>query len=121
MIIKKGNTVFMGFALTDSDGNTISDLSSANDIVFELKLTKTGSAAVTKNLADGVSANQDKLGNTVTGSVRVVIPDTEINALSGGTNYFVGVEIQWTNNRQEVFLTENGQILEYITIKQDVV
>lgn len=121
MIIKKGNTVYLGFALTDSDGNVISNLSDATDVVFNLKATRIGTSLITKNKVSGVTINVNKAGVATTGSIQVILSASETDALTAGNDYFIAVEIQWTDNTQEVFLTENGTILETVKIKQDVV
>jgi hypothetical protein len=121
LIFKKGNTTFLGVAATDSDGNIITTLATANDIKFQLKETKAGSAKISKDLSDGVTADRDKNNNVVVGSIRVVLTASDIDSLTPGTNYFISVQAEWTNNIQEIWLTEDSQILEYITVKEDVI
>jgi len=122
MKIKSGNDVILKILVKDKAGAIITNLATANDIVCQIKTTKD---AVTPTIEKKKSVSGEILvDDPSTGYLKVVIKDTDTQGKED--DYYIGVEVQWTDNNQEMDLYEdvgsgNWQLFNEIEITEDIV
>jgi hypothetical protein len=120
MIIKAGNSITLVFAITDANGVTITNLSTALAIKFMVKSNETdadSSAKISKSLTSGITINTPAIGNV---SIALTATDTAITA---GT-YFMGLQIEWPTYKEEVSIKETfDETMDINTLQiiQDIV
>lgn len=112
MQLKRGNKADLQFIVKDTDGNIVSNLATATDIVFVLKINKTDiddDAVIYKNLADGITIDIPSVGNVIVSMSSV---DMNIDA----RNYFMALKIIYSaTNSQEVSIKNlNVQDINYL-------
>ena len=117
MQIKKGNSIIFEFTLKDQDNNPITDLTSATDIVFQLKVNKKDAIPVIeKTLLNGIVITDNSQGIL---EVSLNSNDTNIDTL----NYWWGLKLTYSpTNKQEVYIKSSDNLdLEKLEVVQNVV
>jgi len=117
--IKKGNKITLEILVKDEVGNTIINLSTANDILYMIKVSKTdlnADALVSKNLVDGVTANSPS-----TGYITVVLDPSDTESLDAATR-FHALQIEYSaTDIKEINLSYANAGSDGIIITQDVI
>ena len=106
MLIKSGNDANLRILCKDVDDNVITNLADANEIIFQIRAP----TIIEKKKSLGeILVNEPSTGYL---GIKIDASDT-VNLKS---TYFVGVEIQWTDNIQEINL-EDGEGSEFKRIE----
>lgn len=120
MKIKAGNDCKLKILVKDKAGNTITNLADADDIVCQIKTAKD---AVTPTIEKKESGGGILVNDPSTGYLKVII--AEADTQSKVAEYYIGVEVQWTGNNQEMDLYEDidgvYEPFDTIEVIQDVV
>ena len=120
MQIKKGNYTQLEIGpITDANGDTLTNLSTATEVYYMLKIKPTdddSDAVLTKQLTAGVTVDDPS-----TGYITVEIESDDYGSVNIG-NYYQGLKIEYsTTNRQEVNLSESGEPIDMVEITQNVI
>ena len=117
--IKIQNAILFEAPVVDQDGNIVTNLATASNIYYMIKRKKTDAdidALVTKSVGSGVTVNSPIIGTL---SIQINSPDT---ASIVPATYYHAIQIVYTpNNKQELYLYENGKQNDTITFIQDVI
>jgi len=104
MQLKRGNSVTISVLVKDSNGVIVSDLASATEVIFVMKINKTDTdenAVVMKTLATGITVDDPS-----TGYVKIPLTSTDMNIVA--KNYFLAVQIiYFTNNKIEINIRDS--------------
>jgi len=115
--LKKGNYKTYIISVKDGDGNPITNLTSASDVLFMVKINKTDTdieAIINKSISSGITVNDPEIGD-----IKVPLSDTDTDV--DPQDYFVALEIQWTTNVQEIDLKISSQVTDILEIFQDII
>lgn len=116
MWIKSGNDANLKALCKDADGNIITNLASASEIICQIKTEKNGTAKIEKKKTD----SEILVDDPSEGYLKIIIDASDTEDLAD--TYFIGVQIQWTGNKQEINLEDElGSEFEQIEIRKDVV
>lgn len=116
MVVKKGNRSKFVVSVTDQDGQAITDLGNAQEVTFEIKLEKDGTALITKTTGSGVTINTPN-----TGDITIILLPADTSSFEE-LEYYVACEVEYSSEDiQEVYLYENKKEIEKITIAQDII
>ena len=114
--IKKGNKKIWTVEIKDSNGDIVTNLSTASEIFYMIKSNREdldSSALVTKTMTGGHIA----VDTPSSGSLQITVNSTDTEDIDPGT-YYHAVEIQYAaDNRQEVDLSTT----DVLKIIQDVI
>ena len=112
MLIKSGNDANLRILCKDIDDNVITNLADASEIICQIK-------------SNDIIEKKKSLGEILvndpsTGYLGIKIDASDTVNLTG--TYLIGVEIQWTDNIQEIDLEDEfGSKFKRIEIKHNVV
>jgi len=117
--VKKGNKSVRDILIKDKDGNTVTNLSAATEIKFQIKKEKEDVAALvekTKGVGIEVLTGDDL------GELRItLLPDDTGTTLSVG-DYFMALQIKWSpTDIYEVNITIDGVKTERLRVRQDII
>ena len=116
MWIKSGNDANLKALCKDADKNIITNLASANEIICQIKTSKDAEPTIEKKMTDSEILVDDPLE----GYIKILIDASDTEGLAD--TYFIGVQVQWTGNKQEINLEDEfGSEFEQIEIRKDVV
>ena len=117
--IKIQNAVLFQTAVVDQNGTIITNLATATDIYYMIKINPTDAdvdALVTKTVGAGITVNAPTLGSL---SIQIDSPDTA--NIPVGT-YYHAIQVVYTPlNKQELYLFENGKPNDTINLTQDII
>lgn len=117
MRIKAGNDVKLKCLCKDKAGVIISNLAAAPEIVCQIK---SAIDKVPPEIEKKKTASQILVDSPITGYLRIIIEKADTEDLSG--DYYIGVEVQWTDNNQELYLyDEDGNEFTKISIIPHIV
>jgi len=115
-VVKKGNKSVRDILIKDKDGNIVTNLSNAEEIIFQVKKEKTDVVIkIEKTLDDGIEVDTPSEGY-----LRITLKptDTEINV----GNYFMALQIKWNEiDVYEIKITIDNKEAEHFSIKQDII
>ncbi len=100
MRIKAGNDVKIKVLCKDQDGEIITTLASAADIVCQFKTAKEETATIIEKKE---SLGQITVDDPTTGYLQIAIAEADTKDI-GGNKYYFAIEIQWTGDKQELYL-----------------
>jgi len=115
--LKRGNPYNFQLLIKDTNDVVVTDLALADSIKLTIKassLDQNEQAIIYKDLSDGVAVNVPEIGYI---TFDLESGDTDISA----DVYFIGVQISWGSDKEEIDLSFNGKIIDTTTIQQDVV
>lgn len=116
MWIKSGNDANLPTLCKDADGNIIDNLASASEIICQIKTEKDADPTIEKKLTD----SEILVDDPDTGYLKIIIDAADTEDLAD--TFFIGVQVQWTGNKQEINLVDKfGSEFETIEIREDVV
>ena len=116
MWIKSGNDANLPTLCKDKDKNIITNLADASEIICQIKIEKDATAIIEKK----ETLSEILVDDPSTGYLKIIIDASDTVSLAD--TYFIGVEIQWTGNKQEINLEdENGSEFDMIEIRADIV
>ena len=117
MNVKRGNYKRFAIAVKDSAGDVVTDLATADGIVFFVKTNKTdldADAVITKAKAD-MDATQ-----LAAGTIDLTLSSTDTDIAPG--SYYVGIQIDYgATGNIEIDLLEDGRGATSFTVTQDIV
>ena len=113
--VKKGNYSVQEIQCLDKDGVALTNLASATEIKFQVKKTKTSTAAIEKTVGSGIEVNQPS-----TGYIRVTLLITDTDLLPD--TYYMGLQITWAGGQvYECVLKISDVETDSFVIEQDIV
>lgn len=116
MWIKSGNDANLPVLCKDADGNIITNLASASEIICQIKTSKDAEPTIEKKLTD----SEILVDDPSEGYIKIIIDASDTEDLAD--TFYIGVQVQWTGNKQEINLEdEDGSEFEQIEIRADVV
>jgi len=116
MWIKSGNDANLKALCKDADGNIITNLADTSEIICQIKISKDATATIEKKKTD----SEILVNDPSTGYIKILIDASDTEELAD--TYFIGVQPQWTGNKQEINLEDEfGSEFEQIEIRKDVV
>ena len=125
MEIKYGNKFVLDFPCKDADGNAISNLSSAEEIYFQIKETaEAEDTFISLTKSDGaITINTPATGTVrITGNADDWCDRDEIDFVNGEFTAFWGLEIKFSDEDvREINITEYTIVIDTVTILEDVV
>ena len=116
--IKKGNTSIQDFLVTDKNDATVTTLSTATSIKFQIKKTKTAATAlVEKTAIAGIQVN-----TPTTGYLRITLTPTDTGTTLSVGDYFMGLRITESDGKvYETNLSIDDIKTEKLRIRQNIV
>ena len=116
--IKKGNTSIQDFLVTDKNDATVTTLSTATSIKFQIKKTKTATTAlVEKTAIAGIQVN-----TPTTGYLRITLTPTDTGTTLSVGDYFMGLRITESDGKvYETNLSIDDIKTEKLRIRQNIV
>lgn len=116
--IKKGNTSIQDFLVTDKNDATVTTLSTATSIKFQIKKTKTATTAlVEKTAIAGIQVN-----TPTTGYLRITLTPTDTGTTLSVGDYFMGLRITESGGAiYETNLSIDDIKTEKLRIRQNIV
>jgi len=116
--IKKGNTSIQDFLVTDKNDATVTTLSTATSIKFQIKKTKTATTAlVEKTAIAGIQVN-----TPTTGYLRITLTPTDTGTTLSVGDYFMGLRITESGGSiYETNLSIDDIKTEKLRIRQNIV
>ena len=115
MWIKSGNDANLPTLCKDKDKNIITNLASANEIICQIKMSKKAEPTIEKKM----TLNEILVDDPSTGYLKIIIDASDTADLAA--TFFIGVQIQWTGNTQEINLENIDGKFEQIEIREDIV
>lgn len=117
MLVKKGNREIYDVALTDDDGDLLTDLASASAVKFHVKETaETATIKINKSIGSGIEINTPAIGY-----VRITFYPADTSSLDV-KEYVMGLQVEYSStNHKEVDLRVKGEVTDVFEIEQDVV
>lgn len=114
----KGNSSIQDIPIRDKNGDLLTDLAAATDIVFQVKTTKTAATAMIEKTAPAGGIEVD---TPSTGYLRLTInPADTVNEARG--RYKMALQIKWSATKiYEVDLKINNLKTDEFVIKQDTI
>ena len=114
--VKQGNTCVLQALIKDADGNTVTTLAQATEVLFKVIDRSSRVVKISKSLSDGIVVNSPS-----TGYIRVTLEPTDTEDLVA-TMYLMGLQIKWSDTIiYEVDLSFSGKVTEYFELNDDVV
>lgn len=117
MIVKKGNTVKLVFAIKDSNDDVVTNLATAVKVKFMVKENKTdldSAAVISKSLGAGITVD-----DPATGDISVILTDTDTDI--SVTCYFFALQIEYATEIYELNSKEDDQVTSKFQIIQDII
>ena len=116
--IKKGNTSIQDFLVTDKNDATVTTLSTATSIKFQIKKTKTAATAlVEKTAIAGIQVD-----TPTTGYLRITLTPTDTGTTLSVGDYFMGLRITESDGKvYETNLSIDDIKTEKLRIRQNIV
>lgn len=117
MIVKKGNTIKLIFAIKDSNGDPVTNLATAVKVKFMVKVNKTdldSAAVISKSLVDGITVD-----DPATGDISVILTNSDTDISVGC--YFFALQIEYASAIYELDSKEDDQITSKFQIIQDII
>ena len=116
MWIKSGNDANLPTLCKDKNKNIITNLADASEIICQIKTSKDAEPTIEKKMTD----TQILIDDPSTGYLKIIIDASDTADLAD--TFFIGVQVQWTGNTQEINLEDEfGSEFEQIEIRKDVV
>jgi hypothetical protein len=117
--LTKGNTSIQEIAISDKDGNLVTNLADATEIKFQVKKSKTAeSYLIQKTKGNGIEV----LTGDSLGKLRITIVPSDTKNMDAGWMYYMGLEITWDENTSyEIELSIDGIETNQLIVKQDIV
>ena len=116
MWIKSGNDCNLPTLCKDKDKNIITNLADASEIICQIKKEKDDDPIIEKKLTD----SEILVDDPSEGYIKIIIDASDTEDLAD--TFFIGVQVQWTGNKQEINLEDEfGSEFEQIEIRKDVV
>jgi hypothetical protein len=124
--IKRGNTSIQEIPIVDKDGNAVTNLSSAEEIKFEVKESHDADPFIEKSADSafgGIQVDMTQDGAEVGTLMITVLPeDTAGSGAPDPGNYVMGLQIKWSATLiWEVILKIDGVETKTFEIEDDVV
>lgn len=121
MQLKKGNNATIVFKeIKDSDGNIITNLSTAAEVYFMIKQNEID-ADIDAKLSKSLTGGGITVDDPEVGSVTVVVESGDTDNIDAGI-YFMALQIVYSAmNQNEINITENNKVIRTIEIEQDII
>jgi hypothetical protein len=117
--VKQGNTSVQDIAITDKNGDAVTNLADAQTIVFQVKTNKSdGTPLIEKTKGDGITV----LGGDDLGKLKITLVPSDTENLECGKLLYMALEIKWDDTTvYEINLSFDNRDTDKFMVEEDVI